>query len=105
MRLFDTFKAFRRLISFNRQGKHRDTPYILIIEDLKSSLTVKGARDVGLEELVEYDTTVNKTKREPFVRHWAYERNDSVCKVICLGFYEIAKWLYLVIHSVAYNVY
>uniref|UniRef100_A0A915C1V1 N-acetyltransferase domain-containing protein n=1 Tax=Parascaris univalens TaxID=6257 RepID=A0A915C1V1_PARUN len=67
------------------------------IHDLKSSLTVKGARDVGLEKLVEYDTTVNKTKREPFVRHWAYERNDSVCKVICPGFLEIAKWLYVII--------
>ncbi|VDM44219.1 unnamed protein product [Toxocara canis] len=52
------------------------------INDLKSSLTVKGAREVGLENLVDYDTTVNKSKREPFVRHWAFERNDSVCKVV-----------------------
>ncbi|VDK57099.1 unnamed protein product [Anisakis simplex] len=55
------------------------------LNDLKTSKTVKGVRDVEFEKLVQYDVSVNKTKRESYVRHWAFERNDSVCKVFLVA--------------------
>lgn len=44
-------------------------------------LTVKDGKEITLQRIVDYDAKVAKYRREDFVRQWAVDRIDAICKV------------------------
>lgn len=44
-------------------------------------LTVKDGKEITLQRIVDYDAKVAKCQREDFVRQWAVDRIDAICKV------------------------
>ncbi|KAL4002000.1 Acetyltransferase (GNAT) family protein [Acanthocheilonema viteae] len=52
----------------------------IIVDDIH--LTVKDGKEISLKRIVDYDAKVAKYRREDFVRHWAVDRIDGVCKVL-----------------------
>uniref|UniRef100_A0A8R1Y4Y6 N-acetyltransferase domain-containing protein n=1 Tax=Onchocerca volvulus TaxID=6282 RepID=A0A8R1Y4Y6_ONCVO len=45
-------------------------------------LNVKDGKEISLQRIVDYDAKVAKCQREDFVRQWAVDRIDAVCKVL-----------------------
>ncbi|VDM91738.1 unnamed protein product [Litomosoides sigmodontis] len=56
------------------------------------NLTVKDGKEISLQRVVDYDAKVAKCRREDFVREWAVDRIDAVCKVLVNSENEIVGY-------------
>uniref|UniRef100_A0A0R3RM68 N-acetyltransferase domain-containing protein n=1 Tax=Elaeophora elaphi TaxID=1147741 RepID=A0A0R3RM68_9BILA len=65
-------------------------PKVITVDDI--SLTVKDGKEVTLQRIIDYDATVAKRRREEFVRQWAVDRIDAVCKVLVNSADEIVGY-------------
>ncbi|CAG9529848.1 unnamed protein product [Cercopithifilaria johnstoni] len=52
----------------------------IIVDDIH--LIVKDSKEISLKRIVDYDAKVAKCRREDFVRQWAVDRIDAICKIL-----------------------
>ncbi|VDO56390.1 unnamed protein product [Brugia timori] len=69
-------ELFKRVVNDNLRRKNIG---LNAVDDIQ--LTIKDGKEVSLQRIIDYDAKVAKCQREDFIRHWAVDRIDAVCKV------------------------